>query len=323
MSDGYKRFFRHSPFRIDHLLRRWLETRGPLTPPLTLRYRQIFIFPTAFGWVLGLLMSAMLLGSLNFNNNLGLLTTVVVAGLSLLSIFLAYRNQVGLRVSGVTSRPVFAGRSLRLHVDLSETERRARQGVRVSAGTAQAVVSIVPRGTATAVVVLQTHRRGRYEFGRVRIANRVPLGLFEAWSWIFPREAGLVYPRPASPAPPLPRHGGTEGRTDRRYEGDEFHSLRTWRAGDPVHRIAWKASQRHRELLSRHFQAECEREIRLRLSEAPGRDLEERLSVMTAWVLTARRHNLRYALELPGQVIEVNADPGHHERCLKALALYK
>lgn len=318
---GQRKTFSYLSSFIFHL---FLKTRGPLTPPLTLRYRQIFILPTAFGWMLGLLMSAMLMGSLNFNNNLGLLTTFIVAALAVLSMFLAYRNQAGVRIVRVSSRPVFAGQPLRLHVEMLEAEQRARQGVRLSCQGGQTCVSIAPGRSVTAVIDLPTDRRGRYELGRVRIANRVPLGLFEAWSWVIPQETGLVYPRPAVPAPPLPRRGGAEGQADRRHEGEEFHSLRPWRAGDPLHRIAWKASQRHRELLSRQFQAESDRDIRLRLTDAPGKSVEDRLSVLTAWVLTARQHDLRYALELPGMtIIEAGDDERHRERCLKALALYE
>lgn len=308
-----------SPSLVTH---RFLKRRGPTTPPLTLRYRQIFILPTAFGWMLGLLMSAMLIGSLNFNNNLGLLTTFIVAGLAVLSMFLAYRNQVGLRVLRVSSRPVFAGQPLRLRVELLDHEQRARQGVRVSHGHSQTCVNVAAGHPATAVIDLPTRRRGWLECGRIRIANRVPLGLFEAWSWIYPDRPGLVYPRPASPVPALPRRGGQASQPDRQYEGEEFHSLRPWRSGDPLHRIAWKASQRHGELLSRQFQAESGHDIRLRLCDAPGRDIEEKLSILTAWVLAARRQGLHYALELPGEAIETGDDRRHHERCLKALALY-
>ncbi len=40
------------------LLDRWLKRRTRLDLPITLGYRQIFILPTRFGWMLGLLMGA-------------------------------------------------------------------------------------------------------------------------------------------------------------------------------------------------------------------------------------------------------------------------
>ncbi len=71
---------------------RWIRRRGPVHPPLVLGYRQIYILPTRFGWLIGLLLTAMLLGSLNFNNNLGLFTTFLVAGTALLSMHVAHRT---------------------------------------------------------------------------------------------------------------------------------------------------------------------------------------------------------------------------------------
>ncbi len=53
-----------------------------------------------------------------------------------------------------------------------------------------------------------------------------------------------------------------------------------------------------------------------------GGDIETRLSILTAWVITADHRQLSYSLKLPGTLIPVGKGDGHRSRCLESLALY-
>lgn len=300
---------------------RWLRRRGPVHPPLRLRYKQIFILPTRFGWAIGGLLCAMLLGSLNFNNNLGLLTTFLVAGVGLLSMHLAHRNLDGLRIVGSESESVFAGESLSLRVLVEESEGRQRSGLVVESGDRRAVLARLDaqsRGELT--LAIPTRQRGWLTLQRLRLRTRWPIGWFEAWSWFWPAHKALVWPAPAPLAPPLPQNGDSQAGLRPGDEGDEFHGLRDWREGDPLHRIAWKASQRHDHLLARQFTRPARERLVLRLADAPGRDLEERISVLTRWVIEADRKQFEYALELGALRIDSGTGPQQRLRCLNALA---
>lgn len=300
---------------------RWLRRRGPVQPPLQLRYKQIFILPTRFGWAISVLLCAMLLGSLNFNNNLGLLTTFLVAGVGLLSMHLAHRNLDGLRISGSESESVFAGEPLCLRIRIEDREGRERYGLVVESGEFRgALPHLAANSHGELALTMPTRQRGWMNLQRLRFRTRWPIGWFEAWSWFWPAHRALIWPTPAALAPPLPNTGDNQSGLRSGDEGDEFHGLRDWREGDPLHRIAWKASQRHDRLLARQF-ARPERErLVLRLLEAPGRDLEQRISVLTRWVIEADRKQFEYALELGPTRIESGTGPAQRLRCLNALA---
>ncbi len=308
--------------RLRGLLDDWIRRRGPVTPPLTLRYRQIYILPTGFGWLLGLLMSAMLIGSLNFNNNMGLLTTFLVAGLAVNSMLLAYRNLEGLAIRHCAARPVFAGQQLALRIDISDTSNRSRPGLKFIRPEGTGETATAAAHQASVRLTLPTARRGWMKLGRIRLETTHPLGLFRAWSWFWPERRFLVWPTPTSPAPPLPRDGGRQtGRLSKpRPDGEEFHSLRPWRVGDPLHRIAWKSSQRHQTLLSREFQQEQAEVIHLELARAPGADLERRISIVTAWVLQADAEGLKWVLDTGAERFGPERGQDHLHRCLRALA---
>lgn len=308
--------------RLSGWFMRWIKRRGAIHPPLTLGYRQIFILPTRFGWLLGLLMFGMLMGSLNFNNNLGLLTTFIVAGLAANSTLMAYRNLRRLRILHCRAAPVFAGQLARLEVSLASDDRRPRPALELRGPVQTTFFELPASGHAEAGVNIPTRVRGWLEPGRLRLQTSHPIGLFESWSWFWPEKAVLVWPKPATHPPTLPRGGGNESgrRLQREPEGENFYSLRAWRSGDPLHRIAWKASQRHQTLLSREFRAEEAEHLTLDLQRTPGRQLEERISILTAWVLQAEREGLQWTLRLGAQSLGPAHGKAHSHRCLRALA---
>jgi uncharacterized protein (DUF58 family) len=291
-------------------------------PPMALGYRQIFILPTRFGWLLGLIMLAMLMGSLNFNNNLGLLTTFIVAGLAINSMLEAFYNLRGLGIRRCSAAPVFAGNRATLRVTMVNDERRQRPGLELVGKDKNASFALDYNQSLEVDIGIATRQRGWMQPGRLRIQTSQPLGLFEAWSWFWPERPFLVWPRPAVPAPPLPAGGGTQTGVKVRQEpqGEDFYSLRRWREGDPLHLIAWKPSQRHQMLLSREFRQEQSDLLELDLEQAPGRDLEHRISIVTAWVLQAEREQLRWTLRIGDQLQGPDSGPTHRDHCLRLLA---
>ena len=79
-----------------------------LTLPQTLDRKRVYIFPTRYGFVFILVLFAMLLGSMNHNNNLGFLLTFLLSGMALVSILHTYRNMIGLEILSVAATPIFA-----------------------------------------------------------------------------------------------------------------------------------------------------------------------------------------------------------------------
>ena len=91
------------------LLDRVRRLRGPTELPQTLEYRDIYILPTGFGFWFGILLALMVIGGLNFNNNMTLLITFLLGSISILTMLLAYRNLARLTVNGILAQPAFLG----------------------------------------------------------------------------------------------------------------------------------------------------------------------------------------------------------------------
>lgn len=304
------------------ILQRVRRRRGSPSLPFTLEYRHIYVMPTQFGVWFGLLLAATALGGLNFNNNMALLLGFVLAAIAQLTTLLAYRNIVGLTVGNIHANPVFAGDTARFRVYLKNPEGRHRFAVQLKSAASAITRDIGPQQSVDMVLEQPGSARGWMEMDPFNIENRYPLGLFRAWSVIIPTARCLVYPRPAGNPPPLPRLGRGDDGMAQVGEGEHFHGLRAYRPGDPLRQVAWRASARHGKLYSRVMETPREQACELNWYLMGDRDAEEKLSILTAWILMAERRQLPYSLELPSDALPAGLGEDQRDSCLKILALY-
>ena len=305
------------------LLDRLRQRRGVTALPITLEYGHIYVIPTKFGAWFGVLLTLTVIGGLNFNNNLTLMLGFLLASIALLTTLLAYRNLVGLTLHGVLARPVFCGEAATFRLMLRNNDERNRFAVTALSDEDCACGDIDPASTRRLELDQQTWKRGWMEMDPFRLENRFPLGMFRAWSVIIPRVRCLVYPEPAANAPPLPNTGRGEHGQARRGEGEHFHGLREYQAGDPVHQIAWRTSARHEKLYSRQMESPSEEACELNWYLMGSGNTEEKLSILTAWILRAERRKIPYSLEMPGAALPADLGEEHRKACLEILALFE
>jgi uncharacterized protein (DUF58 family) len=303
---------------LEHVRRR----RGPPVLPFLIEYRHIYVMPTLFGFWFGILLAVTLLGGLNFNNNMALLIGFLLAAIAQLTTLLAYRNLVGLELAAIRAEPVFAGEAAEFRVYLRNPEARHRFALQLSNAAGSDTGDLEANETAVMVVQQTSSQRGWLDMQPFNIENRYPLGMFRAWSVIIPQVRCLVYPRPSLRPPPLPRSGRGDEGVARVGEGEHFHGLRKYRLGDPLKSIAWRASARHDKLLSREYESPQQDACELNWYLMPDVPVEEKLSILTSWILKAERQMVPYSLELPTDALPADLGPQHRDACLRLLALF-
>ncbi len=305
------------------VLNRVRQKRGSPELPFTLEYRHIYVMPTSFGAWFGILLALTAIGGLNFNNNMALMLGFVLASIAQMTTLLAYRNLSGLCLAGLRASPVFAGQAARFKVLLKNPEARFRFAIQVKSEEAIDCADIAPQETGQLILKQSTVKRGWLEMAPFRIQNRYPLGLFRAWSVIIPAARCLVYPAPALNPPALPKAGHGEEGSARQGEGEHFHGLREYQVGDPLRRIAWKTSARHQKLYSRVMESPSEDACEINWYLMRGGNTEEKLSIMTAWILRAERLQIPYSLEMPTAALPPDLGEEHRDACLEILALFQ
>ena len=175
---------------------------GNTTVPVVLGLRNIYILPTAYGMLYLTVLGAMLIGSVNYNNNLGFLLTFLLGSLGLTAMMHTYSMLYGLRLVSATAMPIFAGESVDVDLRVADVDQ-PRTGLHWYFKAADRIrADLRPKQPGRIMVRARTGHRGLFDPGWLRIVSDYPLGLFQAWARINTGLQCLVYPRPISAAPP-------------------------------------------------------------------------------------------------------------------------
>lgn len=301
--------------------------------------QRIYIIPTRAGYGYVGLLLLMLLGAINYNNSLGHLLCFLLAGVGHVAMHHSHRNLRMLSPVVTPLEPVFRGQPAKFMVSLNNKDdsdsyqldiahRKSGQLPRwqfLKAFESLHLVShIEAANTLSCTLTIPTQQRGWQALGDLRLSSQFPLGLFFTWTVYRQHVAVLVYPKPVGKKPlPIPPALGKQSPTHARPGDDDFAGLRSYREGEPLHRVAWKALARDDVMRSKQFSSPEGRELMFRWQDVLDiADVEVRLSQLCRWVVDAENGGHRYGLSLPGVEIQPHNGETHRQHCLKSLALF-
>lgn len=306
-------------------IERWLRRRDrPPQNPVNLGRRRIYILPTRAGLIFAIVLLAMFIGATNYANSLAFLLTFTLASVGTLGMWHTQRNLLDVRVSASGAEPVFAGQEARFKIRLENTGGRAKNavGIRTRSGS-PVFADLGPNGAQVLEVRVHASSRGLLRLDRLTAFTNYPIGLFEAWSWVDLDMEAMVYPRPVGTLDSPPALGGSKAHAGPPLIGhDDFDHLRSYHPGDSPKHVAWKASARGSDLLTKRFLDAAGRLQVLDWKDTPGSDPESKLSQLALWLINADASGIQYALSLPGSFVAADSGPLHRSRCLRSLALW-
>jgi uncharacterized protein (DUF58 family) len=304
---------------------RWARKRQGRDPHCArLRSKRIYILPTGVGLIYALTTFAMLLGAMNYNNNLSFVLTFILVSLGLVAMHQCQRNLVGLDISFAGVEPVFAGQPAEFRIAVTNHGRSYRNSIQLYAGSVSSHVDDLQPGESRVLRLdLPTTVRGQLALPRFSIRTLFPFELFRAWAWLHMDLQALVYPAPAKVAPPPPPTVTARGHRQHDARGEEdFAGLRRFHVGDSPRQIAWKAYARSGELLSKQFSGADTSSQWFDIRQVEAEDIEQCLSVLVRWIDDAERTHTDYGLRLVADELAPANGAAHRHRCLEALALF-
>jgi len=311
--------------RLRRRMRAWWHARLPQTDHTQLTRRNVYILPTRAGWMLAVTLGVLLIGSINYQLNLGYLLTFLLAGCAASGMVVCHETLRGLALHLLAPASLFAGQSAVVDVKLINASRRPRLAVGLALldSSHWAWADVPAQGETRVQVSFKPPRRGLHPIPTLVAETRYPLGTFRVWTVWRPAAQVLVYPAPEPNPPPLPpgepRSG--HGLASMARASGEFDGVRAWRRGDPLKLLVWKKFAKTGDLVSRDTQQAQRLELWLDFSHTGLAATEARIARLTAWVLAADAQNLDWGLRLPGVEITPDSGPAHRLRCLQALAL--
>lgn len=306
-------------------LQRWARRRqGPDGDSAVLGQRRVYILPTRLGLTLGVVLFTMLLGALNYSNNMGFALAFVLCAVSIASLHQCQRNLAGLELRLAACPPAFAGEPLQCTLRMANPGPGARWQVAAGPVSADGATLDIPAGEAVSVnLLLPTTRRGLLPCPGIRVSTRYPLGLVEAWGWLYPDRELVVYPRPAegaAGATPAAAGDLAEGGASLRGT-EEFVGLCQPLPGESPSRFAWKTLARGGPLLAKDYRSGAA-PTWLDWHQLRESDPEARLSRLARLALDAEQSGRPYGLRLPGVEIPPATGQAHLHRCLRLLATF-
>jgi uncharacterized protein (DUF58 family) len=314
--------------RIELVGAAWARKRQGADPPsgVTLKRGRIYILPTRYGGVFGLVIFAMLLGSINYGASLGFALTFLMAGLALVVMTHCHNNLLSLRLRFVGANPVFAGQAAKFRFSVTSDAAADRYAIELTLpkGRAAHPIDVPADETRSVEISVATRQRGWIQLDRYAVATEYPANLFRAWTWVHMPARCLVYPRPAPVARTVPLSIDSDEAGKELDKSDaDFYGLRSAMPSDSPRRIAWKAYARSDELLAKQFMGGDPQPRLLDWDMLPGRPVEQRISQLTRWCLDAAEQSRSFGLKLPGKSLPIGTGHRHLHRCLKELALYE
>jgi uncharacterized protein (DUF58 family) len=277
--------------------------------------------------MLGLTLLVLLIGSINYQLNLGYLLTFLLAGSAAAGTWISHRNLLGLQLEVKAGPAVFAGQMAPLHLTVHNPASRHRYTIGLAchpiAANPWLYTDIQPRDTASCTLYQPTQVRGWQAATPLGLQTHYPLGIFRVWTFWQPAIRWLVYPAPERSPPPLPFQQALSGASLATGHGQDtdFDGVRPYRPGDPINRIVWKKMAQSSTLVSRHSPALESQPLWLEPGYTGTTHRETSLSRLTAWVLEAELKSIPYGLRLPTIQIPPGLGEEHRHRCLEALAL--
>jgi uncharacterized protein (DUF58 family) len=304
----------------------WIRRRQGLdTDPVRLDRRRIYILPTRLGLAYAAMLFAMVLGGMNYGNNLGLGLAFLLVSLGLVTMHHCHGTLSGLALHLAGSESAFVGSDVSFSLTLENRSSAPRPRIELGIGRVPACIVDVPAdGSVRATLGLRAARRGRVQLERFVVATRHPLGLFRAWAVVHATYEAIAWPAPAERGRTPPGVETDTGGAQDRAQGDhDFAGLRPFQAGDSLRRIAWKAYARGQGLHTKQYAGTDVVSHLFDWDSLPSLGTEARLSQLCRWVLDAHERGEAFGLRLPGTVLEPNVGTAHRERCLNALALFE
>jgi uncharacterized protein (DUF58 family) len=312
-----------SAFERSPRFSRWLDRRIPPSRSLTLSQQSIFIFPTVTGFLFGGLIVLLILGAINYQNSLVYGVAFTLGSLFLVTILYTFRNLSGLTIELIAAGTGFVGEDVEFQVRISRSKGKGREGVQLGwLGAIAQWAELYDTEACTVRLFVPAKTRGWLDPGRLLIETQYPLGLLRAWTWVDLGARALVYPQPLFiDQPELIARRGEDGELMDPQGSDDFSDMRSYRPGDPVRHVIWRAYARTDQLVVKEYTSYLDPRLMLDYARVAG-GTEERLSRLTGMALNAARSGREFGLVLPGTKVRPGIGDPHRDSILRALALY-
>jgi len=335
--------------KIENLFNRWLARRMPADAHQFLTSKNIFIFPTRFGFsYLAFILLLFLLGT-NYQNNVIILFSYVMISLFVTCMLHSFFNLSGLTIVLEGQQIGYAKKELMVPIKVKSTKSRfdltfefprtfqVTKKPKKSTDTAryQAHYLTISSGETTLHLPFTAFKRGLCNPGRIKISSQYSLGLFNTWTRLDFGNKLIIAPMPVAidgSIATLSTDEEGEENAEKIIKGtDDFYELKPYIEGEPLTHVAWKQLARGQGWLSKKYQQNQGKPLWLKLKDMPTNNREMKLTYLCYLVLEFHKSGKNFGVILAesthlntktdsGNKIAPSSGKEHLQNCLIALA---
>lgn len=214
------------------------------------------------------------LAALNTGNNLIYMLTALMFTLAFLDIVSGYRNLKKIHGTIQLEEPLYAGATYPVTSEFSNSRRGPAFLVRLAVPETD-IATIAPRVDANATVdvtgSVKFKSRGRLSLSKSRLSSGFPFGFFINYRTQKSDQSFLIYPELTDVQDLLRTVVSSTGTGLFHHPGGEdFTDIRSYRFGDPMRHIHWKATARTGNLMVKEFRVGIPPKVTVVLDNSTG-----------------------------------------------------
>lgn len=309
---------------ITNYWNKWIKKRSPIQNPQIFTSNNIYILPSGFGIVFGLLVICLLIGAINYQVSTVFLMTFLLGAVGLISAWEAHANLKEISIKLLSIEDVQQGKPAQVLLLIQGNDKiRYSLEFQIKGYEKQRVEKIPLEGTQF-ILPLETTTRGFFSLPRIVLSSLFPFGIFRVWGYAFFDKGYYVYPEPVSPNywPPL---SSFLNKKKEDFHGDnEFYEVK--QVENPwvqPNLIAWKLAAKGQGWYQKIMDTQEGEYYFFKLNDSQATHLEEKLQHLSYWIQNAELMGLRYGLELGSNKSPISNGPIHLRDCLRQLAVYQ
>lgn len=323
---------------INTSFERWLSRRNPQQYEHQLTSRNIMIYPSRFGFTYLLFVVVLFLLATNYQNNIILLLSYLLASLFITVMLHSFYNITKLSFSSIAQQSGYANDTLYFPIYVKTTKIHYDINAFFSNRSLPTIASKIEQCQLGANILTLTYKptsRGQHQLGRVTVFSEYSLGFFVSKSILDFGHCALVYPQPKTlnltkllGGSQTKDNASNTHQTSNFKGNDDFFELKRFVIGESNSSIAWKQEAKGRGRFSKHYHQYQSQLVWLSIIDMPGESVEMKLSYLSFLVSELTALNQEFGLALSSNVndksinIAPNTGVKHQQACLTALALY-
>lgn len=317
--------------------------RAPKSDTVSLGLRNVYIFFSRQGLLFALLMIATFVTGVNYANNLVLGLCFYLFSMWLVAVFYTFVQVASIEVRLVETTLTEAGSVGFVTLELSVRSGKPSRQIELIFDNKHEITQKMLKGDALddhmnerTVIVSMLDKptlvrlpvyapmRGVMSLPRLTVKSRYPLGVMQAWAYVYLASPLFVYPKPA----PFEWQNDkravaseTEERSAISVAGQsDFEMLDEYQEGESLARVSWSHVARGAGMLTKHFGDSLGREWCLHYDDMPSGTHEARLSELAHAIKAIGEQHTPFMLVLPSGAGQIGVGEEFVRQCLLRLA---